>query len=64
MNILIQPSLKSDLEEILKLQKECYRAEAEIYNDFTIPPLTQDLTSLQATTSNFSSEKLTSPAIA
>jgi len=36
-----------DLDEILGLQKECYIQEAEIYNDFTIPPLTQDINSLR-----------------
>jgi uncharacterized glyoxalase superfamily protein PhnB len=36
-----------DLDEILGLQKECYRQEAEIYNDFTIPPLTQNIDSLR-----------------
>lgn len=32
-----------DLPEILSLQKLTYRSEAEIYNDFTIQPLTQSL---------------------
>lgn len=32
-----------DAEEILSLQKLAYRSEAEIYDDFTIPPLTQTL---------------------
>lgn len=31
------------LEAILSLQKLAYRSEAEIYDDFTIPPLTQTL---------------------
>ena len=30
-----------DAEEILSLQKLSYRSEAEIYNDFSIPPLLQ-----------------------
>jgi ribosomal protein S18 acetylase RimI-like enzyme len=38
----------SDLEEILKLQKIAYLQEAEIYNDFSIPPLTQDIDSLKS----------------
>ena len=46
MNILIGPAKKSDLSEILNLQKDCYQSEAEIYNDFTIPPLTQNANSL------------------
>lgn len=32
-----------DAQEILKLQKLAYRSEAELYNDFNIPPLTQTL---------------------
>ena len=32
-----------DAPEILKLQKLAYRSEAEIYNDFKIPPLKQSL---------------------
>lgn len=36
-----------DLDEILRLQKECYKQEAEIYNDFTIPPMTQNINSLR-----------------
>lgn len=45
MNItLAQPE---DLEEILELQKKCYVQEAEIYNDFQIPPLTQTLSSIR-----------------
>jgi N-acetylglutamate synthase-like GNAT family acetyltransferase len=38
----------SDLEEILKLQKTAYLQEAEIYNDFSIPPLTQEIDSLKS----------------
>ncbi len=33
----------SDLEEILKLQKLAYKSEAEIYNDYSIPPLLQTI---------------------
>jgi ribosomal protein S18 acetylase RimI-like enzyme len=32
-----------DLEEILALQKLAFQEEAELYNDFKIPPLTQTL---------------------
>lgn len=35
-----------DAPEILALQKLAYRSEAEIYNDFSIPPLTQTLEEL------------------
>jgi len=36
-----------DAEEILALQKLAYRSEAEIYNDFNIPPLVQTLESIE-----------------
>ena len=36
-----------DAEEILALQKLSYRSEAEIYNDFNIPPLVQTLENIQ-----------------
>jgi ribosomal protein S18 acetylase RimI-like enzyme len=36
-----------DAEEILALQKLAYQSEAEIYNDFNIPPLVQTLESIQ-----------------
>lgn len=32
-----------DAEEILNLQKKSYRSEAELYNDFSIPPMIQTL---------------------
>lgn len=37
----------SDLEAILELQKESYMQEALLTNDYTIPPLMQDIDSLQ-----------------
>ena len=37
----------TDLDKILELQKEAYIQEAEIYNDFKIPPLTQNIDSLK-----------------
>ncbi|RZS92296.1 GNAT family N-acetyltransferase [Aquimarina brevivitae] len=44
-----------DLPEILSLQKECYIEEAELYEDFNIPPLTQTLEELQT---DYSKEKI------
>src|SRR4030042_6685710 len=41
--MMIERAVTDDAEEILSLQKIAYRSEAEIYNDFTIPPLTQTL---------------------
>jgi ribosomal protein S18 acetylase RimI-like enzyme len=46
MNIEISKAEQNDLESILKLQKDCYLSEAEIYNDYEIQPLKQDLNSL------------------
>lgn len=41
--MIIQKADISDAPEILSLQKLAYLSEAEIYNDHTIPPLTQTL---------------------
>ena len=46
MDISIVPAQSEDLEIILQRQKECYQSEAELYNDYTIAPLTQDLASI------------------
>jgi len=32
-----------DLEEILSLQKTAYKSEAELYNDYSIPPIIQNI---------------------
>jgi ribosomal protein S18 acetylase RimI-like enzyme len=45
--MLIEKATISDANEILPLQKLAYQSEAEIYNDFNIPPLLQTLESLQ-----------------
>jgi N-acetylglutamate synthase-like GNAT family acetyltransferase len=39
----IQKAQKNDLEEILELQKTCYKENALRYNDFKIPPMTQTI---------------------
>jgi len=41
-----------DAQEILALQKLTYQSEAEIYNDFTIPPLYQNLDEIKAEFAN------------
>ena len=41
--MIIEQARVEDAEEILKLQKLAYLSEAEIYDDYTIPPLTQTL---------------------
>lgn len=46
MNIDILEAQQNDLEVILQLQKNCYLTEAEIYNDYEIQPLKQDIDSL------------------
>ncbi len=38
---------EKDLETILQLQKDCYWEEAKFYQDWSIPPLSQDLNSLR-----------------
>lgn len=48
MQIEIKNAKESDLAEILKLQKLAYIQEAEIYNNYEITPLTQNLKDLQA----------------
>ena len=42
----IQASI-NDITEILELQKLAYKQEAEIYDDYKIPPLTQTLDELR-----------------
>lgn len=44
--ITIATSNSNDAENILALQKLAYESEARLYNDWSIPPLTQSLTSL------------------
>jgi len=41
--MIIERAKIKDAKEILDLQKLAYESEAEIYNDYTIPPLTQTL---------------------
>ncbi|MBN1477334.1 GNAT family N-acetyltransferase [Candidatus Sumerlaeota bacterium] len=42
------PATPDDAEEILVLQRLAYRSEAEIYDDHTLPPLTQTLEEMRA----------------
>jgi ribosomal protein S18 acetylase RimI-like enzyme len=46
--MIIERAGVEDAAEILTLQKLAYRSEAEIYDDFTIPPLTQTLEEMRA----------------
>lgn len=43
----IEKATISDADEILSLQKLAYKSEADIYNDYTIPPMVQTLKELQ-----------------
>ena len=54
--MIIKKAEFSDLEEILQLQKLTYKSEAELYNDFNIPPLVQTLKEVEE---EFKTEKLT-----
>lgn len=45
MNFQIVTAQKEDLPEILDLQKESYQSEAELHNEYNIPPLTQTIES-------------------
>lgn len=44
--LVINSPNKSDLGTILDLQKRAYESEAQLYNDYSIPPLTQSLDEL------------------
>ncbi len=39
--VQIENASKSDLPQILALQKEAYLGEAKLYGDYSLPPLTQ-----------------------
>ncbi len=43
MDMKIVGASLEDMKEILALQKSAYRSEAEIYNDYSIPPLVQTM---------------------
>ncbi|MGW7308907.1 GNAT family N-acetyltransferase [Streptomyces sp. NPDC054835] len=48
MSVTISAADAQDAEHILKLQYLCYQREAEIYQDWSIEPLTQSLDALRA----------------
>lgn len=41
--MVIEPARIEDAQEILQLQRLAYQSEAEIYDDWSIPPLTQTI---------------------
>ena len=45
--MIIEQATVLDAEEILKLQKLAYLSEVEIYNDYSIPPLTQTIKEIE-----------------
>ena len=48
----IEKAKSRDAEAILSLQKIAYQSEAEVYNDWQLPPLTQSLQSIKSEFSN------------
>jgi GNAT superfamily N-acetyltransferase len=46
MEPIIAQARVREAEEILKLQYLCYQTQAALYDDYTLPPLTQSLTNL------------------
>jgi ribosomal protein S18 acetylase RimI-like enzyme len=46
-HMIVELASSEDAKEILDLQKLAYQSEAEIYNDYSIPPLTQTLDQMQ-----------------
>jgi ribosomal protein S18 acetylase RimI-like enzyme len=48
VNVLISLAVPGDAKAILALQRLAYESEAELYNDWSLPPLTQTLESLQS----------------
>jgi hypothetical protein len=46
--MIIEKALLENAEEILELQKLAYLSEAETYNDYSIPPLTQTIDQIRA----------------
>ena len=46
MDIEIKKASQNDLSDILSLQKSCYKSEAELHDEYDIPPLNQDLDSM------------------
>ena len=46
--MIVERATVDDTKEILDLQKLAYRSEAELYNDYAIPPLTQTLEEMKS----------------
>lgn len=50
--MIIERATVDDAKEILELQKLAYRREADLYNDYAIPPLTQTLEEMKSDFNN------------
>jgi GNAT superfamily N-acetyltransferase len=48
MDVVIRPAVAGEAEQILVLRRLCYRSEVELYEDWSIPPMTQTLPELLA----------------
>ncbi len=48
IDIYIEAAKIADSQQILDIQKEAYLSEAEIYDDYNIPPLTQTLKEIKS----------------
>jgi GNAT superfamily N-acetyltransferase len=48
VELIISHAAVQDAEAILTLQRLAYQSEARLYNDWTLPPLTETLEELQA----------------
>lgn len=46
-NIDVRTASREDAAEILEIQKQAYHGQAEIYNNYELPPLTQSLESIE-----------------
>jgi hypothetical protein len=46
MQFQIMTAQREDLQKILDLQKKSYKSEAELHNEYNIPPLTQTIESI------------------
>lgn len=47
MMIKLESATEQDLDQILALQKRAFHDQALIYNDFSLPPLTQTIEDLK-----------------
>ena len=52
-NIIFTPATEADAKEILRIQKAAFQSEAEIHDNFNIPPLVQTIDSMKTDFSRF-----------